>query len=492
MQINKSKNSWHLCKPIEKCHTLFDGQALGFFAHFFYCSCGNEEAYTSNFQTTTYQCSECDNKDFLEKGILRESILYDVVDISYEYMKVDAGLKGIAYIDIPTDTIFLRKKILFGRYIIAELVMEYPSKKIVSPKSFDHTYIVKNLQRGLERYALDAYGNIEAPHSFKENALDASEKITLILFLLKYPKLKSIALYFWGMNKSLPKLYSPQKELTVVDALLYIMNGRKERSIRKAVFESHQKLEMEIQKIGEVGGFTIVDVNTFSPYSIFIICRCFEDPNIATMLIGTKTYFHPSDTYPIKLHDTIWLILFLKNHYSEINIANLLRTVDKNTGLWIDTVRMAATDRHAIRVEFKKVKLSVRRLHDAFRATIRGKQTKQDKAQKFTYIDVQKDACIQVENFEFKLPHTGKELYAWSEELDNCMFSYHPSITANETIIYGVFKNKQLLYAVEIFNDSINQASGKYNKEVLAEDNRMIVSWFERTFRGKKMFQEEI
>jgi len=225
MHLNTTKNSWHICKPIEKCHTLFDGQTLGFFAHFFYCSCGEEEAYASNLQTTMYQCTACDNKDFLEKNILRESTLYDVVDISYEYMEVDACLKGIAYIDIPEGTNFLRKKILFERYIIAELFMKHPSRKVLSPKSFDNEHIIKKLHKGLELYALDTYKDIELLQSLNENALDTGDKLLVILFSIKYPKLKNIEFYFWNKNRCLPKLHTPQQDLSTIDALIYLMNG---------------------------------------------------------------------------------------------------------------------------------------------------------------------------------------------------------------------------------------------------------------------------
>ena len=475
MYLITIKNSWHICKPIEECHTLFDGQTLGFFAHFFYCSCGKEEAYVSNMQTTTYQCSECENKDFLEKGILRESTLYDVVDISYEYMEVDAGLKGIACIDVPADTNFLRKKIFFERYIIVELFMKHPSRKVLTPKSFDNEHIVKKLHKGLELYALDTYKDIELLQSFNESALDSGDKLSVILFSIKYPKLKNIEFYFWNKNRCLPKLHYPQQDLSTIDALIYLMNGRKERSIRKAVFDRHKLLEREVKSIGGNSTFLFDDVSSFGPDSIFIICRCIEDPNIATMLIRKKTFFHPYETHPIKMNDTIWLIMFLKKYYSEANIAKLLISVDKHRLLWIDVVRMVAIDKRSIRREFKKVKLSIRRLHDAFMAI----ETKRGLTLKFTYTNVQKKACIKLGGLEFKLPYTGNELYKWSEDLHNCMFSYHPSIAEKDTVIYGVFRDNVILYAVEVLNNAIVQAYGKYNQEVLPEDNMVIESWFE-------------
>ena len=476
------KNSWHICKPTEECHTLFDGQTLGFFAHFFYCSCGKEEAYVSNMQTTTYQCSECDNKDFLEKSILRESILYNVVDISYEYMEVDGGLKGIAYIDVPTDTNFLRKKILFERKILAELDIQHNGNQVLSPKSFNNKDLIKKLHKKLKMYALDTYSGMEPLKLINENTLDGNDRLLLILFFLKYPKLKNVEFYFWRRNRCLPKLFNPQNELSTEDALNYLMYGRKERSIRKAVFYRHNIPEMEVKKMQGQMLFDLESLDRFSPDSIFIICRCFDDPNIASMLIRKEAFFHPSDT-TIKMKDTIWLIMFLKKYYSEANIAQLLLSVGKHRLLWKDVVRMAANDKRAIRREFKKVKLSIPRLHDTFMRI----EIKRGLALKFTYTNVQKKACIKQGNLEFKLPYTGNELNKWGEDLENCMFSYHPSIAKKDTVIYGVFKNKQLLYAVEIVNGSVNQASGKYNQEVLAEDNRVIELWFRITLGMETM-----
>ena len=395
-----SKNSWHICKPIEECHTLFDGQSLGLWAHFFHCSCGKQEAYLSGEQVYVYQCRECANEIFLERSLLREPALYNAVDITYEYKEVEGGLKGIAYIDIPSDGDFVRQKISFERHTIAEIFRKYPATNVLSPKSFDETAIVKKLYKGLEVYALETYGDSALLQSFRENALDRSDKLSVILFFVKYPMLKRIEFYFWERNSDLSKLYTPHKELTTLDALIYLMNDRKERSLIKAVFDRHKELEREIQKIERNTAFVIDTINSFSPDSLFIICRCFEDPNIAVKLIREKALFHPRETDPIKLNDTIWLIMFLKKYYSEASIAKLLLSATEYQRLWIDTVRMAATKKRSIRREFKKVKLSIRRLHDAFMAM----ETKRGKALKFTYTNVQKKACIKLKGLEFRLP----------------------------------------------------------------------------------------
>jgi len=48
-------------------------------------------------------------------------------------------------------------------------------------------------------------------------------------------------------------------------------------------------------------------------------------------------------------------------------------------------------------------------------------------------------------------------------------------------LIYGVFKENSLLYAVEINNDKINQALGTYNKPIPADEMYIIKKWYKKS-----------
>jgi hypothetical protein len=86
-------------------------------------------------------------------------------------------------------------------------------------------------------------------------------------------------------------------------------------------------------------------------------------------------------------------------------------------------------------------------------------------------------------NLSFELPATGGELLEWARELHNCMSVYVDRIKAQKMVIYGVFEKKKLLYAVEINNGNITQASGKYNKKIDMAHKQVIGNWYEKYFK---------
>jgi hypothetical protein len=58
------------------------------------------------------------------------------------------------------------------------------------------------------------------------------------------------------------------------------------------------------------------------------------------------------------------------------------------------------------------------------------------------------------------------------------MFGYANNIKSGHSIIYGVFKDDELLYAVEIQKMKIVQALGKFNRQIEEDDRKVIDIWF--------------
>ena len=85
---------------------------------------------------------------------------------------------------------------------------------------------------------------------------------------------------------------------------------------------------------------------------------------------------------------------------------------------------------------------------------------------------------MKIENVcEYRLPLSRATLYEWSQYLHNCMYGYCNAIHKSDTIIYGVFRDNVLLYAIEIRNHKIVQALGKYNGHIENEDRGLIDRW---------------
>ena len=77
---------------------------------------------------------------------------------------------------------------------------------------------------------------------------------------------------------------------------------------------------------------------------------------------------------------------------------------------------------------------------------------------------------------------TVTELFEWAKKLNNCIYSYSNSIHQGRSIIYGVFIDNDLKYAVEIQSGKIVQALGDSNKPVSNNDMQIIERWFKKVY----------
>lgn len=68
------------------------------------------------------------------------------------------------------------------------------------------------------------------------------------------------------------------------------------------------------------------------------------------------------------------------------------------------------------------------------------------------------------------------------QQLYNCMYGYSSAIKEGRSIIYSVYKDGILTYAVEIVGNKIIQALGKYNAKIDKEDRDIIDMWFKEVY----------
>lgn len=71
----------------------------------------------------------------------------------------------------------------------------------------------------------------------------------------------------------------------------------------------------------------------------------------------------------------------------------------------------------------------------------------------------------------------------WAGILHNCMAGYADRIESGQSVIYGIFREDKLCYAVEIRDGDIIQYSGKYNSEIGESDRDTIIMWHTRHFK---------
>lgn len=169
----------------------------------------------------------------------------------------------------------------------------------------------------------------------------------------------------------------------------------------------------------------------------------------------------------------------LKQHYKEKQMLNFFIGVEscKNESLFRDTLSECYFAKEIIEQRFQKVSCNITAIHDEFIRCSREERFKNILNQILEYSSDEKKRCIELKNYKIKLPHTGKELFEWSEVLHNCISSYFQPIKNKETIIYGFFKDEALVFAVEIEDKKVVQASTKYNNELADEHRKILARW---------------
>ena len=96
----------------------------------------------------------------------------------------------------------------------------------------------------------------------------------------------------------------------------------------------------------------------------------------------------------------------------------------------------------------------------------------------FSYTDEDYKFEIQIDDLKIRLPKNREELSTWGYLLKNCMASYSFDIEENKTRIYGIFRNDEILYALEKRGNLIVQFLGKFNKQVPYEDRIAVLEEF--------------
>jgi hypothetical protein len=267
--------------------------------------------------------------------------------------------------------------------------------------------------------------------------------------------------------KEVSKQYSGTKAL-----LGFILDHRMQKSIVKACFESY--------------AFSIHQFQTYHYIADYVFARQIKDRNFLLVLIRIDPkiklkLFEESDMDTVQA-----FMLFLKQRYSEKVITKCFTDLQShmfdNYNIVRDTIRMFESDRAFALEHFKKVSLAFRNLHNEFirlsnlrNKALRGKVD-------FDYHPKDLRAQTQREGLSYVLPETINVLHAWSKQLHNCMYGYSRTIHEKRSIIYVVFKDDVLMYAIELREKRIVQALGKYNVRIDKDERVKIDEWYKEVY----------
>lgn len=490
--------SWKHTTDINTTRTLFSKEVLPYTIESYICSCSHQEIIIrSNYQDSEeYICKVCENENFLDSNyFFGNTAWYDPIEdiFSYEILQnFDISLSktknhflATVVLDIPNsielscDEIgFLSKEIfqisidelgeikeeLFANFNLDRFKGEdlYCFDDAISQDTFinKHPLLVNYKTKILENIVKNRY------FKFSDDINKKIRTMEHIGYFVKYSHLREFDFYYWKNVDLLPQ----NENLTVNDALNYVINNRKEKSLKKAVF-AHYKEEM-------------IENRYYFLYP-FCVSKYIQDVNIATRLLKLNFYIYFKGL--INHNSLEYFLQYLTKCYSDKQIENLFKSFLKQEIFWFaDTIELFAELSDDMRDAFPKIQCKYNILHDEIVYYHRLTMDEKLLDTKYIYTTKQYKANVSIESYNVKLPKTGKELYDWATMLQNCMAGYSSLIEQYKTVIYGFFKNDKIVFAVEIQNGKIVQALAKYNVKLNKNQMDIVLSWYEEFILEKK------
>ncbi len=465
--------SWKLTSDFNsQKHLFFKKVQTDYLIDTFICSCSYVECVVKHpGQVVNYRCPKCENDMFHDanralgniENFMDENFF---MDLPTEYISRydDDKISSHYILKVPKSIDFLKKTASYEDQIIYSLTLKsdgelegdiYEEDIPASPKlkePSEQAVIAKKLIETLTKQInIFCYG-VPKP---KDKELSISQAR---LFLI-YRHLKEFDFYYWEQRHELPA-----RELYIEDALAYIINYRKEKSVKKALYENYAR---QLEESSEFNSFLI---QAFS--------KNIEDANLVVTFLKYN-FDYPKES-GIHADELDLFIKFLKQHYSEKQILKFFMDYDGDTQeyLFRDIVSDLAFNFEAIDGGFKKTACKMRDVHDEFVRCVSEERYKHIYKKSLFYPKKELKPCVSTGSYSVRLPHSGKELFEWAEELHNCMSGYFDWIARGETIIYGFFQNGTLLFAVEIQNGRMVQYSAKRNAKLNEDELKLLEKWY--------------
>ena len=248
--LPKQRNSWY----------LKTGQI-----HHFICKCGQVDQFANvliPIHHPNHACSSCANTHYLDSVMFLQNekvTRWSIFHWDTEMVKTTDSWQVSAYTPIPVFDYALQK-IRLKKIVLATTTLHFNGEStyredqsmVMGKYVYNHLdtavtikeLVDNELEERLCRSVLE--NPIETIMWIKEEALSkytSREKLKLFSFFLKYPHLHEYDFFHWDYFAMFADI---SKEYDTVEKLLsYVFNHRKEKSIKKAYYESYMQ-SMEI------------------------------------------------------------------------------------------------------------------------------------------------------------------------------------------------------------------------------------------------------
>ncbi len=465
----------------------------------YFCYCGQEfrlKTHKSMDEVESLKCPFCAN-DYFKDAVAfadmkstkiwkqfawQRSLCEDEhswnITLKYEIPVVNSQTQEIDFRDEKLLNIQLQKDGLQAFKVAHHSKIHFKYSLYMNDKSMLlKELLTEDAQKHLYEYLLlHRTQNIEWIDEGRIVLLSLSQKLKYISYFLKNSHLKEHEFFYWKMDAILADSseYKTQEEM-----LAFVSNHRKEKSIKKRLYKGYEEAMKH---------------KAYHPYSDYVFARVIDNTDLLAQLYdiypAIKEHLFTDNTFTVARE----FLLFLKEHYAEKQIVRFFcidiqnETEYKNRLLlWRDTLQLLRTRGMfaALHEHFTKQKLTVQMLHDEVSRVSHLLSYEYAQKEEFEYEDIYLNTSQQYRGFEFKLPQTVQELSLWAKDLRNCMLGYAKRVHEQTSVIYGVFKEGTLLYAIELRGVKIVQSLGKYNAKIDEDDMQIIREWRDSNFTIK-------
>jgi len=486
------ENGWKLILPSKEKKGALD-------AHFL-CKCGQHEVVPmchTQEDFPVFTCDRCGNELFLSYEAFidpNQHLFVDNLNHSTRTFKDEKGWNtALAYklpvYDYRAGSFRFEPRVVMLATLSChgELRIEILDEHIEEKRTWNGK-VSSKLITHLRNMALGALASFVMSNKPKQLAWLTRDMIEefkeesrwrLLSFFLHHSSLKEVAFYFWRRDC----FDYITGVATSVDALEFILAERRGKSVRRALFRSYAEQMSQSSR-------------HYDPTFDYVVLRSFTDPNYLAELLSLPPD-HKNDLFAdAEVLPVLEAVGLLKAHYDEKGLLALFRQAMRDKALyslWVDCFRMLANRQTmpTYRAHFERQKPKVRLVHDELVRIqyyyVVADTT--DMVQPFEYEDRYLEAQSDHMGMAFVLPLTAKTLHAWGRDLHNCMFSYADAIKDRRTVIYGIFKENKLTYAVEIRGRKIIQTKAVNNRSIVEDDREIIENWRKDKFSNRSVIR---
>ena len=470
--------------------------------HLWHCTCGHRTSLADppilRRHHPRFRCPRCGNGRFLDAVEFRHNskVLYWSPFV-WEYRgkyRAREGWSVRAVIEVPYfhfggqelrfETIDLARYILTkdGEYRF-EAGNEALMRRSIVEKGTRILPIKRRMEEELPLLLLQLVARSPGPLQWlwEEKRFERSEPKTqreaLALFL-RFPRLREFDFFHW---ERLEEWEEELSEEPTVLGTLERLTGRQPRSVRRALFASYARA---------------MERGRYRPLYDTLLCRHIHDPNHLSRLLAVDPQIKAELFGDFARWEAEEFLRLLSRFYDPKRMVRFFDTLDPRAlrrHPLIDSYRMLRTPALLNRLleQSPRLPADAAGLHRELITHYRRQRILNTDQVLFDYREGDRKACGIFEALEFRLPQNSYELERWARELSNCMFGYRNAIAAGRSLIYGIFVDDRLRYAVEIANGRITQALGRFNRPLPEEHRQEVERWFTELWRVERIRGEK-